>query len=80
MEIRIREEVKEKELWKGRNIDGEAWLLGEEEDEFVGVEVLTAAVMTSSTLWDITTCSLLKVYRRFGGTCRLHLQQGTKTM
>jgi hypothetical protein len=28
----------------------------------------------SSIIWDITPCSLLKVYRRFGGICRLHLQ------
>jgi hypothetical protein len=30
--------------------------------------------MKSSVFWDITPCSLLKVNRRFGGTCRLHLQ------
>jgi hypothetical protein len=27
-----------------------------------------------SIFWDITSCSPLKVDRRFGGTCRLHLQ------
>jgi hypothetical protein len=27
-----------------------------------------------SVFWNITPCSLLKVNRRFGGTCRLHLQ------
>jgi hypothetical protein len=36
----------------------------------VGCEVLTAVVI----FWDITPCSPLKVNRRFGGTCRLHLQ------
>jgi hypothetical protein len=40
----------------------------------VGFEVLTAAVTESSIFWDITQCSTLKVNRRFGGTCRLHLQ------
>jgi hypothetical protein len=37
-------------------------------------EVLTAVLMKSSVLWGITPCSPLKVNRRFGGTCRLHLQ------
>jgi hypothetical protein len=41
---------------------------------YVGFEVLTAVVMNSSIFWDITPCSPLKVNRRFGGTCRLHLQ------
>jgi hypothetical protein len=40
----------------------------------VGSEVLTAVVMNSSLLWDITPCSPLKVNQRFEGTCRLHLQ------
>jgi hypothetical protein len=39
--------------------------------------VPAAADMKSSIPWDITTCSPLKVKRRFGGTC-LHLQ-GLKT-
>jgi hypothetical protein len=30
-------------------------------------------VVKSSIFWDITPCSRLKVNRRFGGTCRLHL-------
>jgi hypothetical protein len=37
-------------------------------------EVLTSVVMKSFIFWDITPCSLLKVNRRFGGTCHLHLQ------
>jgi hypothetical protein len=41
----------------------------------VGFEVLTAVVMKSSVFWDIMPCSPLKLYRRFGGTCRLHLQR-----
>jgi hypothetical protein len=40
----------------------------------VGSEVLTSVVMNSSVFWDITVYSLLKAKRRFGGTCRLHLQ------
>jgi hypothetical protein len=30
--------------------------------------------MMASFFWDITPCSLLKVNRRFGGKCHLHLQ------
>jgi hypothetical protein len=30
--------------------------------------------MKSSIVWDIMPCSTLKVNRRFGGKCRLHLQ------
>jgi hypothetical protein len=30
--------------------------------------------MKSSTFWDITPCSPLKVNSLFGGTCQLHLQ------
>jgi hypothetical protein len=40
----------------------------------VWFEVLTAVVIKSSILWDITPSSPLEVNRRFGGTCRLHLQ------
>jgi hypothetical protein len=39
----------------------------------VRFEVLTAAFVKSSIFWDITPCSPLKVNRRFGGTCRLHI-------
>jgi hypothetical protein len=39
----------------------------------VGFEVLTAVVMKSTTFWNITQCTLFKVNRSFGGTCRLHL-------
>jgi hypothetical protein len=31
------------------------------------------AVVKMSTAFSVTTCSPLKVNRRFGGTCRLHL-------
>jgi hypothetical protein len=40
----------------------------------VKFEVVTAVVMESSTFWDITPCSPLKVNRRFREICRLHLQ------
>jgi hypothetical protein len=40
----------------------------------VGFEVLTAVVKNSSTFLEITSCNPLKVNRRFGRTCRLHLQ------
>jgi hypothetical protein len=40
----------------------------------VGFDVLTAVLTESSVFWDRTQCSLLKANRRFGGSCRLHLQ------
>jgi hypothetical protein len=39
----------------------------------VKYDVLTAVITKSSFFRDITPCSQLKVNRRFGGTCRLHL-------
>jgi hypothetical protein len=39
-----------------------------------GFEVPTAVTMKSSTVWDITACSPVKVNLRFGGTYLLHLQ------
>jgi hypothetical protein len=41
---------------------------------FVLDKIVTAVVMKSSIFWDITSCSPVKVNRRFGGTYRLHLQ------
>jgi hypothetical protein len=46
----------------------------EDNGNYVGFEVLTAVVMKSYIFWDITSCSPIKVNRRFGGTYRLHLQ------
>jgi hypothetical protein len=46
---------------------------------FVGSEVLRAVAMKSSVLWDIKLCSPLKVRRRFGETCHLHLQGKKKS-
>jgi hypothetical protein len=37
-------------------------------------KVPTAVLMKRAIFWDITPCSPFKVNRRFGGTCRLHLQ------
>jgi hypothetical protein len=42
--------------------------------DYVQFEVFTAVVMKSSTFWDITPYSPLKVNRRFGRIYRLHLQ------
>jgi hypothetical protein len=39
----------------------------EDEDYYVGFEVLTAVIMKSTIFWDITLCSPLSVNRRFGG-------------
>jgi hypothetical protein len=41
---------------------------------YVGFEVLTAMVMKSSLLHDITPYGPFTVNRHFGGTCHLHLQ------
>jgi hypothetical protein len=43
-------------------------------DNSVGSEVVTALVMKSSVFFAITACSMLKVSRRFGGTCPVGLQ------
>jgi hypothetical protein len=40
----------------------------------VACEVFAAVVMNSPVFWDIRPCGPLKVSRRFGRTCRLHLQ------
>jgi hypothetical protein len=45
-----------------------------EKSVYLRFEVLTAMVMKRFVFWDITPCSPLKVNRRFGGTCRIHLQ------
>jgi hypothetical protein len=36
--------------------------------------IRTAVVMKSAVFWDITPCSPLKAYRRFGVLYRMHLQ------
>jgi hypothetical protein len=41
---------------------------------YLGFEVITAVVMKSPVFWNIRPCSSLKVNRRFGGKCCLHLQ------
>jgi hypothetical protein len=45
---------------------------------FTSLQFIASAIIELqskySIFWDITPCSLLKVNRRFGGTCRLHLQ------
>jgi hypothetical protein len=41
---------------------------------YVWFDILTAVVMKSSICWDTTPCSPLKANRRFGGICRLHIQ------
>jgi hypothetical protein len=38
------------------------------------VEILTAITMKCSIFWDVTPCSPVKIYRRFGGAYCLHLQ------
>jgi hypothetical protein len=41
--------------------------------QFLGFEVLTAVVMKSTILGDMTPCNPLSVNWRFGGTYRLHI-------
>jgi hypothetical protein len=45
------------------------WLL----DKSVGSEVLNFVTIESTAFWDVTPCSLVQVYRRFGVTYCLHL-------
>jgi hypothetical protein len=40
--------------------------------------VLTEMAIESYIFWDVMSCSTLKVNRRFGGICCLHLQNGRK--
>jgi hypothetical protein len=42
----------------------------------VGFEVLKAVLMKSSILWVIRAYSPLKIKRRFGAVCRIHLKGG----
>jgi hypothetical protein len=37
--------------------------------KYVRFQVLTAASMKMAAFWDVAPCSLVKVYRRFGGAC-----------
>jgi hypothetical protein len=41
---------------------------------FIVTGVKITYVLESSIFWDITPCNPLKVNRRFGGTCLLHLR------
>jgi hypothetical protein len=50
------------------------WYHRRDKKSYVRFEVLTVVVMTRSIIWDVTPCSPLKVIRRFGGACHLHLQ------
>jgi hypothetical protein len=40
----------------------------------VEFEVLTVQAMKRRILWDVTSCGLVEVHRRFGVICYLHLQ------
>jgi hypothetical protein len=39
-----------------------------------GFEVLTAVSMKIAVFWVVAPCSLVEVYQRFRGPCRLHHQ------
>jgi hypothetical protein len=52
-------------------VNGDIWT---ELGIYVGLEVLTAAVLKNSVFQDITPCSPVKVSGHLEGTCRLHLQ------
>jgi hypothetical protein len=47
--------------------------------EIVGFEVFTAVTMKNAVLWYVAPCGSCKS-RRFGGTCRLHLQGRRKML
>jgi hypothetical protein len=42
--------------------------------KFVGFEVLTAVSTKMAIFWVVAPCSLVEVYQRFRGPCRLHHQ------
>jgi hypothetical protein len=48
--------------------------MSKQEYFFHSFDCLIASWLKCSTSWHITPCTPLKVKRRFGGTCRLHLQ------
>jgi hypothetical protein len=54
-------------VWFTLAEDRNQWL-----DLLVGFQVLAAVVMNSTTFWDITPYSPLKVNGHFGGIYRLH--------
>jgi hypothetical protein len=63
--------------WKERNhIPAKSKHFCQKHRETVHVvyDALTAVVVKSSTFWGIIVCSPLKVTRRFGEACCLHLQ------
>jgi hypothetical protein len=41
---------------------------------YVRLEVLTAASMKMAIFWAVAPCSLVEVFRRFGGACCFHHQ------
>jgi hypothetical protein len=43
----------------------------------VGFEVLAAVSTKMAVFWVVVPCSLVEVYRRFGGPCCLHHQGAT---
>jgi hypothetical protein len=42
-------------------------------------EALTAANVKITILWDVTPCSLVDIYERFGGTYRIYIQSRIKS-
>jgi hypothetical protein len=44
----------------------------------VGFEVITAVTVKCNIIWDVTPCSVVNVYRRFGGTYCPDLQDRTR--
>jgi hypothetical protein len=45
---------------------------------FVGFEVFAAVSMKNAVLWNVAPCGFI-INRRFGGTCRFHLQSSKVT-
>jgi hypothetical protein len=44
----------------------------------VGFQVFTAVIKKNSVSWDVAPCGFI-INRRFGGTCRLHIQDRRNT-
>jgi hypothetical protein len=71
------------ESFVGHEVDGRIplnqiskndWNKYSQNKEVKKVKVVKSCALNSSILWDIASCNPLKVDRRFGGACRLHLE------
>jgi hypothetical protein len=46
-------------------------------NDIVGAEIFTVVTMKNAVFWDVAPCGFI-TNQRFGGKCRLHLQEKNK--